>query len=308
MALETGFFYSLVSIKMKLKDRLFKQGVEAASKVCGTIDTYICPLCGNNFQETHLQTGDLTLEHVPPQSENGKVIILTCKKCNNFTGHSIDAQNAKQQSLNNFLLTSFGKKTGHAGRAVIELNNDKLNVDISNDGEEMKVVAVPGCNNPESVKKFIQHLKHMSREENTSNLKFKVTARAKYHKKQSEISDLKSAFLICAATFGYRFALSTSLIKVRKQILDPDNTHIPDWYFSSEMSQGSANHIYVINEKNIVLVVFGNTNKKIALPWCSNSIDDFSLFSEHIRSGNKVTLNYTEAEWPQSFEARLDHA
>ena len=46
----------------------------------------ICPLC---WQEKNF--GDMSLEHVVPQAIGGKAKILTCRRCNNEHGRTLDA-------------------------------------------------------------------------------------------------------------------------------------------------------------------------------------------------------------------------
>ena len=46
-------------------------------------DAYICPLCQHVYAIAHEA---LTLEHVPPESVEGKPILVTCKACNNSQG------------------------------------------------------------------------------------------------------------------------------------------------------------------------------------------------------------------------------
>lgn len=41
-----------------------------------------CPIC--------LSTGSMTAEHVPPEAIGGRIITLTCDRCNNELGSSID--------------------------------------------------------------------------------------------------------------------------------------------------------------------------------------------------------------------------
>jgi hypothetical protein len=55
-------------------------------------ELYLCPISLNYFSEETLNSGDLTLEHVPPASLGGKGKVLTCKLINNADGQSSDKQ------------------------------------------------------------------------------------------------------------------------------------------------------------------------------------------------------------------------
>ena len=47
---------------------------------------YVCPICLRLVDETALETGDLTEEHVPPKSVGGSVLVLTCRDRNASAG------------------------------------------------------------------------------------------------------------------------------------------------------------------------------------------------------------------------------
>jgi hypothetical protein len=66
----------------------FEAGAEAFSKSLpnllrntfpdGGPPVYVCPLCLHAFAIEALRTGELTTEHVPPKSLNGREYLLTC--------------------------------------------------------------------------------------------------------------------------------------------------------------------------------------------------------------------------------------
>jgi hypothetical protein len=83
-----------------LRLKLFATGAKAASlHFKADQDVYICPLCGRGFLIQAVIDGTLTLEHVPPKSLGGKPLVLTCKDCNNDSGHSIDSAAALRKDM-----------------------------------------------------------------------------------------------------------------------------------------------------------------------------------------------------------------
>ena len=56
-----------------------------------TVGLYACPICSLLLPREATDSGDLTLEHVPPEPVGGKGIVLTCKQCNSTAGHTVDA-------------------------------------------------------------------------------------------------------------------------------------------------------------------------------------------------------------------------
>jgi len=62
-------------------------------------DLYICPLCNRIFNKGFLNqtiTNPLTIEDIPPKSIGSKMVVLTCKSCNNYSGHKLDKHLQKQ--------------------------------------------------------------------------------------------------------------------------------------------------------------------------------------------------------------------
>jgi len=97
--------------------------------------TYICPICLNQFSEKDLDTSlenFLTLEDAPPKSLGGKANTLTCKKCNNESGYKIDFH--LTQKLHEVGVESFKPKTTskvsiiHKGITVKE--NQQILIDM----------------------------------------------------------------------------------------------------------------------------------------------------------------------------------
>jgi len=101
------------------KYHLFEQGVGAAARALNLIGVYPCPTCGRHFDKNDLESGQLTLEHVPPESLGGTATILPCRVCNNTAGHTIDAEAASRQAPSDFQRTILHGIRGNAGRGRI---------------------------------------------------------------------------------------------------------------------------------------------------------------------------------------------
>ena len=72
---------------------LFHRGSLALSRL-GLSDgsNYRCPICENDFKQDDIDSGALTLEHIPPQSVGADLCMLTCKSCNTKAGTKLDSQ------------------------------------------------------------------------------------------------------------------------------------------------------------------------------------------------------------------------
>src|SRR5258705_11203588 len=72
----------------------FDLGASAFAKAChGTyaVPTYVCPICCSPFTVEALNDRRRSVEHVPPQSDGGRELLLTCTACNNSAGTKLDA-------------------------------------------------------------------------------------------------------------------------------------------------------------------------------------------------------------------------
>lgn len=77
----------------KRRLELFQYGAKAAARYRdGDESLYFCPICSQGYDEGSAISGEgLTLEHIPPDSANGKPLLLTCRDCNSRAGQTIDA-------------------------------------------------------------------------------------------------------------------------------------------------------------------------------------------------------------------------
>ena len=64
--------------------------------------------------------------------------------------------------------------------------------------------------------------------------KFKITPLARYHQKYSKVGDLKTAFIICFAFFGYTFVLNKRLSPIREQIIGYKDEIIDRYWIVSD--------------------------------------------------------------------------
>ena len=118
------------------REVLFQRGVDAVRQLTGTTDeVYICPICGTAYNRLALDDRILTKEHVPPDSQNGHVLLLTCKECNNRSGSILDKAIADRQIMLNFTEAFILGKGCSSRRARFQLADQPLNVwtDVSNE-------------------------------------------------------------------------------------------------------------------------------------------------------------------------------
>jgi hypothetical protein len=287
------------------KQRLFEQGV-AALEALGLKQTYLCPLCGGRFLSEALATGELTLEHVPAVSRGGKAIILTCRPCNSFAGHEIDAEAARRDEMNQFMRVLFNGEPGEAGRATATWGNQLLRIEVSVDASRtVDLNVLKDSNDPARIEAGSAFMRELMESGKTDGYIFNITAAARVHLRKAQVSDLRTAYLACVARFGYRSALHATLHPIRERIAKPEEQILKYWWMPKN-PLGTEQAIAVFIEDGISAVTFGGAT--VFLPWPSKPMESYLKSMELLFSGQTFTFNNGQAyAWPQSFEALLDH-
>jgi hypothetical protein len=290
-----------------LRRGLFNQGVAAAAKALGLENVYVCPICAQLFDETALADGRLTLEDVPPKASGGRPIILTCKTCNNTAGHSVDSQAAKRASLRDTVASLLHDRVGTAGSGDLSFGDAKVRVALSVDDQkvrEMKVVA--DWNNPAIVDKFAERMKRHIDDGTTDGLELQISLRESFVPRLAWVSDLRAAFLACAAMMGYTYAGHPSLELIRQQVLQPKLELLPRWWFRSDQVVDALS-IHVSRSEGIAVVRLHEWF--VALPWPSRKQDRYFQLLDDLQNNRRpiIVADCKSEGWPRSFVARLDH-
>ncbi|WP_045875796.1 HNH endonuclease [Pseudofrankia sp. DC12] len=119
-------------------------------------DWYVCPLCLDSmFTVEELDTGELTVEHVPPRSLGGHAMVLTCRRCNNYAGSRWDAQAYRRRQFHEYL-------TGQSGRAetvTLDIGGVITRAELHLTGTSGFLIAeTPKINNPANLAASAAHL------------------------------------------------------------------------------------------------------------------------------------------------------
>jgi len=196
----------------------------------------LCPLCLDVFLESDLKPNGknyLTLEHNPPKSLGGKDNILTCKKCNNESGHKTDVE------LLTYLLEqefkTFSPNSKHRTKLEID-DGSKVTADLSFDEKgKMTLNLQSKYSNPKEYDRFIK-----SEEKGffpidgefgkffTKKLKFNMKLPDKGDMRLASIALLKIGYLLGFEKYGHIFLFNQNLDIVREQILNPEKDIITD--------------------------------------------------------------------------------
>lgn len=190
-------------------------------------ETFLCPICLKPFSDEDLEVNlenHLTLEDAPPYSLGGKANTLTCKKCNNESGHKFD--NHLVELLNEQELRDFSPNT--SAYVTVEHRGQKVQgfLQIDNDGK-ITITHLKKNNHPDKLEKYIE----ATGKGDKPVLYFKAS---RVEIKKVEVALLKSAYILAFEHFGYPLILSKAFNPVRDQILKPDEDIYPNGFWSKQ--------------------------------------------------------------------------
>lgn len=63
----------------------------------------MCPMCGASFSRDAIESHELSIEHVIPESLGGTLKTLTCTKCNNKSGTMLEAHLVRRFTNQDFM-------------------------------------------------------------------------------------------------------------------------------------------------------------------------------------------------------------
>lgn len=195
-----------------------------------------CPICLKIFEESQLEKNldnYLTLEHNPPESLGGKANILTCKNCNNKSGHTLDNALLKYLLDENF--NNYKSNSSHWTK-LSNQKGDKVTANINWDKDGKLVINVKGKHsNPKDLKNIIESEEKgiFPNEEDplsfyTSKWNFNFPAPNRSDMRIASIALLKIGYLLAFEKFGHIFLFNKNLEIIRKQILSPNEKIITD--------------------------------------------------------------------------------
>lgn len=162
-----------------------------------------------------IKKNHLTIEHIPQETLGGKPLLLTCKKCNNDTGHTLDSKLLEHYKLllpadvtidtkvtiNNTLRSSAGMKVN------LEENLFEFILNIK-DGYRLDV------------------LDNFKKENKDFHADFRFSVP---NERFVKIAKLKIAYLLVFQKFGHSFILNHTYNLVRKQIKKPEQEILPSY-------------------------------------------------------------------------------
>lgn len=292
----------------QIKKLLFRCGTEALSSATGVvIENYYCPICGKPFSEQDLDIKTLTLEHIPPEAQGGKGIALTCVDCNTTAGRTVDVAVSTRNHLEG-VKALYAQNGSFNTRVRVNFGNENLaavNYELFVKDGAVRFYPVEKANHPDYATNMRELIKETNSTANEERKSWQMTTRKRYNPWHAKVGDLRSAFLVCFAMFGYNFAFDSALDPVRQQIKEYDEKII-DHFFISLDTEISSNFSLGIVKSPFSAIFCQLQNYGIFLPWVGSPKEFYKFLEKDSQENGRIDFEWTPIPWPKRFEAKLD--
>jgi HNH endonuclease len=280
---------------------LFRRGSRALRLLTGRDeDRYGCPLCRRAFQESAIHSGELTLEHAPPEALGGKAIALTCQDCNSVAGRLLDAEVYRRDRL----MRAAGALRGQSdfdGLLALKVGDVQTRGFVRRQDDRIVVSIAARHSAPMAVEAQAAHLRALVGTSGPDR-DLQIGSVERFHPWRAQVGDLKSAFIIAFAALGYSYAFHERLRVVRDQIQQPDRRLLEGAALLNGRGQSQERSIMILHRPTVaVLVRLGMTSA--ILPW----IEEYETYPELTRHfKGDVPITAKPLPWPTGLALALD--
>lgn len=296
-----------------LRSYLFEAGVRAAQWAGIRADEfYYCPLCGRGFPRAALDTDApqdrrLTEEHVPPKSQGGRPLVLTCWDCNNTAGYTVDAALADREEQHRFVDAGALQQDSYSGPGRIRVEGVEVNVDMEL-GPFGGLFRVVGARNPPEKYEKVQEV--WEEQVGAEPPRIRVSPTRPFHKRKAAIGDLKSAYLVAFASLGYLWSALPAVKRVREQIRNPGEEILDADVFWHWMGWGEDSDVRWIatasDPIHLIHVRLGRST--VLLPGWSGPEAFYKRAADYFGGENSTEVQLLMVPWPLTLVAELDRA
>lgn len=185
-------------------------------------ENYICPFCLKSFSEETVNS--LSLEDAPQESLGGSKVALTCKKCNNSFGRSIDCH------LVNYIESIEVRRFPEGLQKKVTVVNPKTrtstNALLKIESDQFKLCIPKRINNPAILKRELPQWT----ENSLLNLEFAEDVNKRLPKNIAA-AIMKNAYVLLYAKLGYTFLVNPYYDVLREQLFNPGKDILPEGLF-----------------------------------------------------------------------------
>jgi hypothetical protein len=263
----------------------------------GSESVYACPICQRELPEAALDSGDLTLEDVPPKSRGGGPLALTCRACNSCSGHTLDAHASLRDAIHRWQDAILRREGEMHGRATVEIDGRRVIANLRVSDNMITIVPDKRCNHPDAIAEVQTYLEGQAACGGGHGMKYRITHHERYHPRLAWLSNMRGAYLAAFAKLGYTYAFHPRLADVRAQLPEPLNDVRAVVRVSTEDRADSPTLAFIEEPFRAIGVHVGR--EIILLPWRDGPDD---AFKARIRATGRANLKGHRIAWPRGLE------
>lgn len=199
----------------------YRKNLSILKGVDVSLGDYVCPLCMRTFP-----LDMLTEEDVPQHSLGGRRITLTCKKCNNTCGTTIDVH--LQEAVKGLEQRAFLPGTDR--KVTVQHERKKLNAILKvGENRELTLGINTKYNNPKIWDDYYDNILLKDA------IIYVQDNPLRQDERRISAAMLKNAYLILFARTGYTFLADAYYDSLRQQIMNPAPFTLPErlWTFQN---------------------------------------------------------------------------
>lgn len=293
------------------RESLFRRGSAALQRLGAdkTIFVYVCPLCTRGFAGVEtLEAELLTLDHVPAYAVGGRTTVLTCKSCNSAAGHALEAEVAAREQAIAFRNAVLGHESSAVIHGTLRMAGEELRVTFAQDGEAGRFEILENSNDPTTVARFYDRMESIAAAGDGDGMEITMTMTRGFHGRRALVGDLKAAYLVAFAAFGYSYALHPDLDVVRQQIQDPQAKVIERWWLNEGLGQEAEPELTALTLATTAPQDFLGVRLKrstVLLPWPAGG-DIYTRMAEATVANEPLLFKGYRVPWPSHPEMWLD--
>lgn len=286
---------------------LFRRGVAAYQQLTGdSRELYFCPLCTTAFERADAESGRLTLEDVPPKSRGGRPLLLTCKSCNDRSGHELDCEADIREDQSRFIEALALHQGEYEGRVTVSVAGKELNADATVSKGKVMLRVVRQINNPSASQEVQSYFTQLAAERQGVGEEYRISLPRRFHVRRSKLSDLRAAYLLAFAAFGYRYAFDRRLDPIREQIGNPGREILSGFWFAPPTAARDQFAWIDVAQPRCYVVQFGRSGA--LLPQLDSPDDLYEQLARDHQKGEQVNFTGQRLRWPTTLHAILDFA
>jgi hypothetical protein len=177
--------------------------------------SFLCPLCCKVIEKSYPLEAVVAEEHIIPKQLGGRLVTLTCRRCNNDQGSELDA---------NLVRRVRAETRRYPFSARVQVGNGEFGAQLHlprSQSDLLDIVWIPKQSDPRKLATAKSEL--ASGEEGEIHMQINFG----YNHMRSLSGLLRTAYLLMFRYFGYRYVLDVSSKSVNLQIQNPlDSTGV----------------------------------------------------------------------------------